>query len=107
MMLPYLHEKRVYLNRQKTNTYYFYSSIETPNSEIKAYNAKVRAELEDKLPKESINYENAKLQAYIRSRIARSFDKTRTASDSDSTQSIVVINLTESKFYLYGTDGIL
>ena len=47
MMLPYLHEKRVYLNRQKTNTYYFYSSIETPNNEIKAYNAKVRAELED------------------------------------------------------------
>jgi hypothetical protein len=50
MMLPYLHEKRVYLNRQKTNTYYFYSSIETPNHEIKAYNAKVRAELQDRMP---------------------------------------------------------
>ena len=62
-MLPYLHEKRVYLNRQKTNTYYFYSSIETPNHEIMAYNAKIRDKYEDRLPKESIFYENAKMQA--------------------------------------------
>ena len=85
MMLPYLHEKRVYLNRQKTNTYYFYSSIETPNHEIMAYNAKIRDKYEDRLPKESIFYENAKMQAYIESRIASSFDKTRTANDHDST----------------------
>ena len=39
-------------------------------------------------------------------RMTKSFNKTRTASDNDSTQSIVCINLTESKFYMYGTDGI-
>jgi len=28
MVLPYLHEKRMYLNREKQNTKYFYTSLE-------------------------------------------------------------------------------
>ena len=38
MILPFLHEKRVYLNRMKNNSYYFYSSIDTPLREIDGYN---------------------------------------------------------------------
>lgn len=30
MMLPYLHQRRIYLNRLKDNTNYFYTSIDTP-----------------------------------------------------------------------------
>jgi hypothetical protein len=32
MCLPYLHERRIYLNRIKDNTDYFYTCIETPLS---------------------------------------------------------------------------
>ena len=31
LMVPYLHEKRVYLNRYKKNTEYFYTSIDLGN----------------------------------------------------------------------------
>ena len=30
MMLPYLHQRRIYLNRLKDNSHYFYTSIDTP-----------------------------------------------------------------------------
>jgi len=30
MHVPYLHEKKLYLNRQKISTSYFYTSITTP-----------------------------------------------------------------------------
>ena len=33
MILPYLHEKRIYLNRLKLDTDYFYTSITTKNTE--------------------------------------------------------------------------
>ena len=32
--VPYLHERRIYLNRQKLNTSYFYTSIETDTSTL-------------------------------------------------------------------------
>lgn len=37
LILPYLHERRIYLNRKKMNTDYFYTSIETLESEEMAY----------------------------------------------------------------------
>ena len=107
MILPFLHEKRVYLNRQKTNTYYFYSSIDTPYSEIEAYNKKIKASLEDRLSKESKTFEDAKIKSYIKSRQDLPVDTSMTAKDVDSCMSIVCINLNESKYYMYGTDGIL
>ena len=33
MITPYLHDTRIYLNRIKINTYYFYTSIETDSVE--------------------------------------------------------------------------
>ena len=36
MLLPYLHERKIYLNRLKSNTDYFYTSVETkPEDEAK------------------------------------------------------------------------
>ena len=38
MMLPYLHERKIHLNRLKNNTDYFYTSVETkPEDEEKYY----------------------------------------------------------------------
>ena len=33
MILPYLHDSRIYLNRLKLNTEYFYTSIDTTSEE--------------------------------------------------------------------------
>ena len=38
MIMPYLHERRIYLNPIKDNTDYFYTSIETNISEFIRYN---------------------------------------------------------------------
>ena len=38
MMLPYLHQRRVYLNRIKPNTHYFYTSIDTTFEEERKFN---------------------------------------------------------------------
>jgi len=39
LILPYLHERRIYLNRMKQNTEYFYTSIETDNSKVEEHNS--------------------------------------------------------------------
>lgn len=39
MILPYLHERRIYLNQKKVNTNYFYTSVQTKISDIESYNA--------------------------------------------------------------------
>jgi hypothetical protein len=64
IILPFLHEKRVYLNRQKNNTYYFYSSIDTPYSEIEFHNSETKKPLDHRLASESRMYEEAKLKRY-------------------------------------------
>lgn len=38
IILPYLHENKIYLNRIKRNTSYFVSSIETPMDDVRHYN---------------------------------------------------------------------
>jgi len=37
-IMPYLHENKIYLNRIKRNTFYFITSLETPMTDLKAYN---------------------------------------------------------------------
>lgn len=41
LILPYLHENKIYLNRIKPNTFYFVSSIETPLSDVRIYNKQI------------------------------------------------------------------
>ena len=61
MTVPFLHEKRVYLNRLKKNTEYFYTSIKTDSA----------------------------------------LDKSKDQSN------IICMNVTDSKFYTYGENGLL
>jgi hypothetical protein len=58
-LTPYLHEKKIYLNRQKLNTDYFYTSFET----------RIHQDMEDEddLPVTSIiafNMTESKMYAY-------------------------------------------
>lgn len=48
MILPYLHERRIYLNRKKSNTNYFYTSIDTSISEEAQYNDRIKDSLQNK-----------------------------------------------------------
>ena len=48
--LPYLHERRIYLNRIKDNTDYFYTCIETGNDEVKNYEANLAKAVQDVTP---------------------------------------------------------
>lgn len=41
MVVPYLHERKVYLNEIKANTDYFYTSIETQISDEEHYNCQL------------------------------------------------------------------
>ena len=41
MVVPYLHEKKVYLNEIKANTDYFYTSIETAVTDEEHYNTQL------------------------------------------------------------------
>ena len=42
MMLPYLHLRRIYINRLKSNTHYFYSSIDTPLDQDKKFSLSLK-----------------------------------------------------------------
>lgn len=41
MLLPYLHERKIYLNRLKLNTDYFYTSVETKPEDEDLYHEKL------------------------------------------------------------------
>ena len=72
MVLPYLHQKRLYLNRKKMNTEYFYTSI------------------------------RQEIPSYIKHMV--SSDEYRALQ---AMKSIISINLTESKYYVFSARGIL
>jgi len=59
MVLPYLHERRIYLNRIMDNTTYFYTTIDTPKKLEEKYNSAVKSAVEKKLTKNSFEFEHA------------------------------------------------
>lgn len=50
-ILPYLHDRRIYLNRIKLNTNYFYTQIETTLEDEMDYHQKVEKKLKENLIK--------------------------------------------------------
>ena len=55
LILPYLHERRIYLNRKKLNTDYFYTTIETKDAEEQAYYNAIDQTIKNGQPIDSIN----------------------------------------------------
>lgn len=103
MILPYLHDRRIYLNKKKVNTNYFYTSIETNVSDISTYNdnlSKViskRACIPIIVNKESsidLPYDSESLEKYKR-------DPPKTI------QSIICIDLLQNNIEVYSQTGIL
>jgi hypothetical protein len=66
ILMPYLHENKIYLNREKINTNYFYTSMETELNPLQS---------ED--------------------------------NDSCSITSIICVNITEAKFFVFSQSGLL
>ena len=50
MFLPYLHDKKIYLNRIKDHTEYFYTSIETLVADEEHYHDFLYKNLADRYP---------------------------------------------------------
>jgi hypothetical protein len=55
LVVPYLHENRIYLNRMKPSTEYFYTTIETSYQAEKNYHDAVEAALAKEKPASSVD----------------------------------------------------
>ena len=47
-ILPYLHERRIYMNQKNTSSEYFYTTIETEVGDVERYNTKLMTSVKRK-----------------------------------------------------------
>jgi len=105
MIIPYLHDHKIYLNRLKINTDYFYTTLETDPEEEDEYNK----EINDKMN----NYLTNALLKRKGSTAARNFKSSLGSSSAikknqaDTVTSIIAMNETEHKYYVYTQNGLL
>jgi len=85
--MPYLHERKIYLNRMKMNTKYFYTTVKTDKHCVE----RCRAEDEHRLLKSTMQAE----------------ENLEEADPATHDTLIACLNLVESKFYLYRENGLL
>jgi hypothetical protein len=97
MILPYLHERRVYLNRKKDNTNYFYTSIDTSRSLEAKFNEHIKL-----MVRENQTKNNFEFQEFL-----KNINLEQDVIEKDGSMSIICMNLTETKYYVYDTNGIL
>ena len=97
MVVPYLHEKKVYLNEIKANTDYFYTSIETNVTDEEHYNTQL-------------------FEQYQRLGVTDAEDQERDLkSDAYDSQmptlksftAVICLNLSENIFDVYSQNGLL
>ena len=81
LITPYLHERKIFLNRIKKNTKYFYTSIESQESDEAKYNI-------DMIRLYSAN-------PHVSDNLVRGMRSKQTNT------SIIAMNITESKYYVY------
>ena len=87
-IMPFLHDRKIYLQRIKQNTDYFFNTIKTKFCDISKYNREI----------DEIAKKNDPNLVSIR------FD----SSESNKEVTLIMcINKTESKFYVYKPNGIL
>jgi hypothetical protein len=55
LLVPYLHERRIYLNKLKPSTDYFYTTIQTPYASEASYYKAVKFALDNHQPPSSVN----------------------------------------------------
>lgn len=101
MILPYLHERRVYLNRKKDNTNYFYTSINTSLKAEEEHNKMVEEINNQETAKTTLINNNMELNE-----ILHNYNRDQDEIE-DGAVSIICMNLSEAKYYIYDTNGIL
>ena len=84
-LMPYLHDRRIYLNRIKKNTDYFYTSIETRVIDQVSYNNDLLQVARKQLDKK---FELGPQYTQLSKRVV-------------TFSSIICINKTENKFYVF------
>ena len=92
MLLPYLHERKIYLNRLKLNTDYFYTSVETNPEDEDLYHKKLTTKIGKK---------NQELSESIKRSLNSSKHNLKMENIPTTFTSIICLNETESKFYVY------
>lgn len=126
LILPYLHENRIYLNRIKLNTSYFISSIETPMQDVEHYNKQVdqnqeyEHESNSSLDKsqaisgpETDTQKKNEVETKLKHEIKKQVKLANAVINNDYNEvietftSILVVNQTEYKYYIYQQNGIL
>ena len=85
IILPYLHERRIYLNRTKKNTHYFYTTFD----------------------KKIGQNPSEKDQSYDSSSSHSSSNTSEIDDSPENLKVIVCMNLTEHKLYAYKGNGVL
>ena len=102
MLMPFLHERRIYLNKQQVNTEYFYTAVETPRELIDAYNRNVV------LPISQREETNIKVKSQI-DRTPKKYDELKEyrKSKAPTMTSIICFDLLRSSFDVYSQSGQL
>ena len=103
MITPYLHDKRIYLNRLKINTDYFYTSIES-SIENGAGSCEIsKKQLKNnKFSKQSMKVGQGEIQNDLDPTEVAIEEKSHGHDHSnDFITSIICINMTEHKYYIY------
>lgn len=86
-----MHEKRIYLNRIKRNTEYFYTSVETKVKKQVRHNLMLKERLQSSEEQESLHAYKCLAPQYIEG-----------SGRVEKFSSIICMNKTESKYYVYG-----
>ena len=107
MITPYLHDSRIYLNRIKINTNYFYTSIETIQDNQNMITLESQESDASQLIYADDGGQNGHYELVPLNKINNKGGGEVPVQSLMSFTSIMVFNLTEHKFYIYSQNGIL
>ena len=114
IILPYLNDKKIFLNRMKLNTHFFYTSIETTEEQERDYNDKVERQILLKLTEsDNKEYHLRRFTRYLKRNILVNLMENKMKLEHSQPKngrkfiSIVCMNITEQKYYIYSQNGLL
>ena len=96
--MPFLHNRKLFLNRQKKNTEYFYTSIETLTQDVNDHSVNNQQDQQSQTYFEIDDHNDDAYQKLCNG---------TNAIEEPKFTSIICINLTEYKFYVYSLQGLL
>lgn len=101
-ILPYLHERRVYMNRKKIAQEYFYTSIITTIEQENAYREEYERTIQKGGKSTDIDIINLMENPGSYTKSAKRDD-----TDQKDFKSIICMKTTDCKFYVYTQNGVL